>query len=196
VSAVRREAAEKLGAAVTAELIELAMPDATLIVSVTEQGEHTLWGRDTVEMLLQPHADSQPRPVARGASGGELSRVMLAIEVVTAATSTVPTFVFDEVDAGVGGAAAIEVGKRLARLAESAQVIVVTHLAQVAAFATNHLVVIKNRSDAVTQSDVRQLGGEERLREMARLLSGLSDSQSGLSHARELIAMASRVTAG
>ncbi len=194
VSVVRSKAGERLGAAVTAELVDLAMPDARVTVAVTQHGEFSVWGRDTVEFLMQPHPDVPPRPIARGASGGELSRLMLAIEVVTAETDTIPTFVFDEVDAGVGGAAAIEVGKRLAKLAQSAQVVVVTHLAQVAAFATNHLVVAKDRSGAVTRSSVKQLNGEERIREMARLLSGLSDSPSGLSHARELIAMASHAT--
>ena len=133
---------------------------------------------------------AEPRPLARGASGGELSRVMLAIEVVIAATDPVPTFVFDEVDAGVGGAAAIEIGRRLARLAESSQVIVVTHLAQVAAFATNHLRVAKDSSGAVTASSVEKLSGEARIAEMARLLSGLADSESGLAHARELVELA------
>ncbi|MDO9397845.1 MAG: DNA repair protein RecN, partial [Herbiconiux sp.] len=117
----------------------------------------------------------------------ELSRVMLAIEVVLASADPVPTFVFDEVDAGVGGASAIEIGRRLAVLARTSQVIVVTHLAQVAAFATNHLRVEKDQDGPVTASNVRQLTGEERLAEMARLLSGLPDSESGLAHAAELL---------
>ena len=147
-------------------------------------------GLDLVRIMLQPHAGAEPRALARGASGGELSRVMLAIEVVINATDPVPTFVFDEVDAGVGGAAAIEIGRRLARLAETAQVIVVTHLAQVAAFAGNHLSVVKDSDGSVTASSVRQLTGEDRAAEMARLLSGLPDSTSGLEHARELIELA------
>jgi DNA repair protein RecN (Recombination protein N) len=120
---------------------------------------------------------------------------MLAIEVVLAGSDPVPTFVFDEIDAGVGGASAIEIGRRLARLAETAQVIVVTHLAQVAAFATNHLTVVKSGDGSVTASSVRQLEGEDRISEMARLLSGLTDSESGLAHARELIEVATQ-TAG
>jgi DNA repair protein RecN (Recombination protein N) len=115
---------------------------------------------------------------------------MLAIEVVIAGSDPVPTFIFDEVDAGVGGASAIEIGRRLARLSRTAQVIVVTHLAQVAAFATNHLRVLKDGDGAVTASSVQQLDGDERVGEMARLLSGLQDSESGLAHARELIEMA------
>jgi DNA repair protein RecN (Recombination protein N) len=184
----RRSAAERLGAAVTAELRALAMPDATVTVDVGP-GPETAAGRDDVAILLAPHPGAQPRPVSRGASGGELSRVMLAIEVVIAGTDPVPTFVFDEVDAGIGGAAAIEVGRRLARLAESAQVIAVTHLAQVAAFATNHLTVVKASDGSVTASDVRRLEGPDREAEMARLLSGMPDSDAALTHARELLGL-------
>lgn len=188
---VRTDAAERLAAAVTAELGALAMPDARLSVTVDAGHEPAAHGRDQVAILLQPHPGTEPRPVSRGASGGELSRVMLAIEVVIAGTDPVPTFVFDEVDAGVGGAAAIEIGRRLARLAERSQVIVVTHLAQVAAFASNHLSVVKGTDGQVTSSSVRQLSGAEREAEMARLLSGLTDSESGLAHARELLEIAS-----
>src|SRR5690606_16122723 len=120
-------AADRLASAVTSELGALAMPDARLQIEITPAAL-TLTGADQVAILLQPHTGTEPRPLARGASGGELSRVMLAIEVVLAASDPVPTFVFDEVDAGVGGASATEIGRRLARLAESAQVIVVTHL--------------------------------------------------------------------
>jgi DNA repair protein RecN (Recombination protein N) len=186
----RQRAAAALGTAVTAELAALAMPDASLVVEIDSREELSATGRDQVRILLQPHAGAEPRTLARGASGGELSRVMLAIEVVINATDPVPTFVFDEVDAGVGGAAAIEIGRRLATLAQTAQVIVVTHLAQVAAFAGNHLTVVKDSDGAVTASSVRQLHGDERAAEMARLLSALPDSASGLEHARELIALA------
>ncbi len=191
LSEVRMEAAGRLAAAVTAELAELAMPDAKLSVEVDSGHEPAAHGRDQVAILLQPHAGAEPRPVSRGASGGELARVMLAIEVVIAGSDPVPTFVFDEVDAGVGGAAAIEIGRRLAQLAERSQVIVVTHLAQVAAFATNHLSVVKGTDGQVTASSVRQLTGGEREAEMARLLSGLTDSEIGLAHARELLEIAS-----
>jgi DNA repair protein RecN (Recombination protein N) len=192
LSALRHAAADRLGAEVTAELAALAMPDARLTLEVTDR-ELGLTGRDQVAILLQPHAGSEPRPIARGASGGELSRVMLAIEVVLAATDPVPTFVFDEVDAGVGGASATEIGRRLARLSQTSQVIVVTHLAQVAAFSTNHLVVEKGSDGSVTASNVRLVHGEERTAEMARLLSGSPDSESALAHARELLDNAHRV---
>ncbi|WP_022890050.1 DNA repair protein RecN [Agromyces italicus] len=187
----RTDAAARLAEAVTHELAALAMPDASLTVSVEPVAEPSVHGRDHVAILLSPHPGAEPRSVSRGASGGELSRVMLAIEVVIAGNDPVPTFVFDEVDAGVGGAAAIEIGRRLARLAERSQVIVVTHLAQVAAFASNHLSVVKGTDGAVTASSVKQLVGAEREAEMARLLSGLADSESGLAHARELLEIAS-----
>jgi len=187
LSELRRDYAVRLSERVTAELAALAMPNARVTVEVTDRSEYSLTGKDQVAILLQPHSGADPRPLGRGASGGELSRVMLAIEVVIAGSDPVPTFIFDEVDAGVGGASAIEIGRRLARLSRSAQVIVVTHLAQVAAFATNHLSVTKDSDGAVTASSVTQLHGDERIAEMARLLSGLPDSESGLQHARELI---------
>lgn len=187
LGAVRRRFGVQLAERVTAELAALAMPNARLSVDVTDRPDFGLSGKDAVAILLAPHSGAEPRPLGRGASGGELSRVMLAIEVVIAGNDPVPTFIFDEVDAGVGGASAIEIGRRLARLARTAQVIVVTHLAQVAAFSTNHLRVVKDSDGAVTASSVQQLAGEERVREMARLLSGLTDSKSGLQHARELI---------
>ena len=187
LSEIRREAAARLSAAVSEELTALAMPHAELTVDVTDRGEYGHSGADAVTLLLRPHPGAEPRPVAKGASGGELSRVMLAIEVVLAASDPVPTFVFDEVDAGVGGASATEIGRRLARLARSAQVIVVTHLAQVAAFSTNHLVVEKDTDGSVTASSVRLVHAEERTAEMARLLSGRPDSEAALAHARELL---------
>ncbi|MBF4607770.1 DNA repair protein RecN [Curtobacterium sp. VKM Ac-1393] len=190
LTAARAKAAKDLAKRVTTELKTLAMAGATLVVEVSDAGEYRRHGRDQVSILLQPHSGTDPRPIGKGASGGELSRVMLAIEVVMAGSTTVPTFVFDEVDAGVGGAAAIEIGRRLAKLAERTQVIVVTHLAQVAAFANNHLNVVKDASGAVTSSSVRRLEGEDRLQEMARLLSGLGDSASGVEHARELLDVA------
>ncbi len=190
LSQLRAATADRLSEAVTAELGTLAMADARLSVELESRAELSLHGRDMVSLLLQPHPGAEPRPLGRGASGGELSRVMLAIEVVLAGNDPVPTFVFDEIDAGVGGASAIEVGRRLAMLARTAQVIVVTHLAQVAAFASNHLGVVKDSDGTVTVSSVRQLEGDERAAEMARLLSGLPDSASGLAHARELLELA------
>lgn len=190
LTSLRTAAGRELGTRVTAELDALAMPGAVVSITVEDRPDYTTLGKDQVTFLLQPHPGSDPRPLGRGASGGELSRVMLAIEVVLAGADPVPTFIFDEVDAGIGGATAIEVGKRLARLSRTAQVVVVTHLAQVAAFATNHLRVLKDSEGSVTASSVQQLTGESRTAEMARLLSGLPDSESGLTHARELLDMA------
>ena len=187
---LRTEAARTVSERVTAELTALAMPDAELLVQVAATEELSAHGADRVSIMLRPHSGAEPRPLGKGASGGELSRVMLALEVVIADSGAVPTLIFDEVDAGVGGAAAIEVGRRLAELARTSQVIVVTHLAQVAAFATNHLTVVKNSDGQVTASSVQQLQGEQRLAEMARLLSGLSDSGSALAHAQELLELA------
>ncbi len=187
LSALRTTAATTLASAVTAELAALAMATATLHVRVEPGVELTSHGVDKVNILLAAHPGAEPLPLGKGASGGELSRVMLALEVVIAGADPVPTFVFDEVDAGVGGASALEIGRRLDALAQNAQVIVVTHLAQVAAFANNHLRVVKDTDGHVTTSSVAVLAGEDRVAELARMLGGMADSQTALSHARELI---------
>jgi DNA repair protein RecN (Recombination protein N) len=207
ISARRTEAAARLGKAITQELAGLAMPNAVVTVDVRRrpptagspslaidgvEAGATADGVDEVELLLRPHADAPALPVQRGASGGELSRVMLAIEVCLAGTDPVPTMVFDEVDAGVGGRAAVEVGRRLARLARDHQVLVVTHLPQVAAFADRHVVVDKPpaaSTGGVTRSDVRLVDGEQRVVELARMLAG-SDSDTAREHAAELLASA------
>ncbi|OKH92742.1 DNA repair protein RecN [Streptomyces uncialis] len=202
LSDARREAAARFADAVTAELASLAMPHARVTVDIrhtddpegVEVGGRTVAcgpaGADEVELLLAPHPGAPPRPIAKGASGGELSRVMLAVEVVFAGTDPVPTYLFDEVDAGVGGKAAVEIGRRLARLARSAQVVVVTHLPQVAAFADRQLLVEKTSDGSVTRSGVKVLEGEERVRELSRMLAGQEDSQTARAHAEELLATA------
>lgn len=184
---IRDTAASKLAAAVTQELAALAMPNASLHVVVSREDVLSSHGANHVSLLLSAHPGAEPLPLGKGASGGELSRVMLALEVVIAETDPVPTFVFDEVDAGVGGASALEIGRRLDALAQTSQVIVVTHLAQVAAFANNHLHVVKDTDGQVTTSSVTRLEGDERLREIARMLGGMEDSHSALTHARELM---------
>jgi DNA repair protein RecN (Recombination protein N) len=186
LTSVRTEAAARLADLVTAELKELAMGGASLVVGVAYADAYGSHGQDSVSIQLSSYPGAEPRPLGKGASGGELSRIMLAIEVVLAESQQAPTFIFDEVDAGVGGAAAIEVGRRLAILAERAQVIVVTHLAQVAAYANGHLRVLKTSSTEFTATDVVSLNPEARIEELARMLSGLSDSESGLAHAAEL----------
>jgi DNA repair protein RecN (Recombination protein N) len=190
LSAARKQAAERFAADVTAELAALAMPHARITIAVTPLHEPGPSGADDIEIRLVAHPGAPNLPLQKGASGGELSRVMLAIEVVFAGADPVPTFVFDEVDAGVGGKAAVEVGRRLARLARLAQVIVVTHLPQVAAFADTHLVVQKAGDGSVVRSGIERLDAEGRIRELTRMLAGLEDSESGRAHAGELLAAA------
>ncbi|MEU5086963.1 DNA repair protein RecN [Streptomyces sp. NPDC021356] len=195
----RAEAAQRFAAAVTAELASLAMPHARVSFDLRQtedpdgvevDGRTVAYGPsgvDEVELLLAPHPGAPPRPIAKGASGGELSRVMLAVEVVFAGTDPVPTYLFDEVDAGVGGKAAVEIGRRLAKLARTAQVVVVTHLPQVAAFADRQLLVEKTDDGSVTRSGVKVLEGEERIRELSRMLAGQEDSETARAHAEELL---------
>jgi len=211
LSAARREAADRFASQVSVELAGLAMPHARVDVAVLPRpagrGEPVLTvdgaqvgvtpdGADEVELRLLAHPGAPALPLQKGASGGELSRVMLAIEVVFAGAGGPPTLVFDEVDAGVGGRAAVEIGRRLARLARSHQVLVVTHLPQVAAFADRHLVVAKDTGGAVTTSGVRVVEDTERARELARMLAGLPDSDLGIAHAEELLAVAAREKRG
>jgi DNA repair protein RecN (Recombination protein N) len=190
ISGRRRALAVQLSARVTGELRELAMPDAGFSVDVTGLSEPSATGLDEVTFLFTAHSGGQLRSLQRGASGGELSRVMLALEVSLAGTQPVPTMIFDEVDAGVGGKAAVEIGRRLARLARTVQVIVVTHLPQVAAFADQHYVVVKSSDGSVTTSGVTRLDDEGRRRELSRMLAGLEDSDSARAHADELVDLA------
>ncbi|MEU0657236.1 DNA repair protein RecN [Streptomyces albogriseolus] len=199
LSEARAEAAERFAAAVTEELASLAMPHARVSFDIRQtedpdgvevNGRTVAYGPsgvDEVELLLAPHPGAPPRPIAKGASGGELSRVMLAVEVVFAGTDPVPTYLFDEVDAGVGGKAAVEIGRRLARLAKKAQVVVVTHLPQVAAFADRQLLVEKTSDGSVSRSGVKVLEGEDRVRELSRMLAGQEDSETARAHAEELL---------
>ena len=201
LSLARHLAAADLGARVTTELSHLAMgtavvqvvlgrrpdPQGLALADEVEPVRFSRNGVDDVEILLAASSGAPARSVAKAASGGELSRVMLALEVVTG-SGDVPTFVFDEVDAGVGGKAALDVGARLAALAASAQVIVVTHLAQVAAYADRHLVVRRTDDGHITASGVVAVSGEERLRELARMMAGVEDSDVAIEHARELLA--------
>jgi DNA repair protein RecN (Recombination protein N) len=207
VTAARTEAAARLAADTTAELAGLAMPDARLLLAVAPRAAAPgapdalrvagavlaagADGVDEVELRLVAHAGAGPQPLHKGASGGELSRVMLALEVALAGADPVPTMVFDEVDAGVGGRAAVEIGRRLARLAGRHQVIVVTHLPQVAAYADRHLVVDKGvRGGPGARSRVRTVAAGDRIVELARMLAGLDDTSTGRAHAEELLASA------
>jgi DNA repair protein RecN (Recombination protein N) len=206
LSKARESAAAKLSKAVTAELQDLSMAGAKVMVEVRRRDDpdglavdlgtgpkllaYGPDGIDDVEMLLAPHPGSPARPLGKGASGGELSRVMLGLEVVLGAVDPVPTFVFDEVDAGVGGQAALGIGRRLARLARTSQVLVVTHLPQVAAFADHHLMVRKSGKGQITSSGVHRLDTSDRVRELARMLGGVQESDSAQAHAEELLELA------
>ena len=207
LTAARNEAAGRFADQVSVELAGLAMPHSRVQVAVlarqagrteptvtVDDGELAVGpdGADEVELRLLAHPGAPSLPLQKGASGGELSRVMLAIEVVFAGAGGPPTLVFDEVDAGVGGTAAVEIGRRFARLARTHQVLVVTHLPQVAAFADRHLVVAKDTGGAVTTSGVRIVEDTDRARELARMLAGLPDSDLGIAHAEELLSVAER----
>ena len=207
LTAARTEAAGRFSEMVSIELAGLAMPHARVEIVVQPRAggrdEPTVPvdgaevavgpdGGDEIELRLIAHPGAPALPLQKGASGGELSRVMLAIEVVFAGAGGPPTLVFDEVDAGVGGQAAVEIGRRLARLARTHQVLVVTHLPQVAAFADRHLVVAKDTGGAITTSGVRIVEETERARELARMLAGLPDSDLGIAHAEELLAVADK----
>lgn len=194
ISKIRNEKAKSLSVAVSHEIHSLSMPSTNLVVEVkigSKFTELTATGLDEVNFFLQTHKVAPLVSIAKGASGGELSRVALAIEVVIAASEqneTIGTYIFDEVDAGVGGKAAIEVGRRLKALSKIAQVIVVTHLPQVAAWGDTHFVVSKDESGSVSLSQVRKVSTNERIEEIARMLAGHEDSESARKHAEELIA--------
>lgn len=194
LTSIRSEKATKLSKEVTAEIEQLSMPHTSFHCQVNsadynalKESDFTALGCDEIAMLIQGHKDGPLVPLAKGASGGEMSRVMLGLEVVLAATHPVGTYVFDEVDAGVGGKAAIEVGRRLHALSQHAQVIVVTHLPQVAAWADSHFVVTKNSDGSVTESNVRKVVKEDRVEEIARMLAGMESSTSAREHATELL---------
>lgn len=188
LTAGRTAAASKLEESVRAELAALAMPHARLTVALTPV-ELGPWGAETTEFLFAANPGAEPGPLGKVASGGELSRVRLALEV-TVGDRSGGTLVFDEVDAGVGGAVAVEIGRRLKRLALTSQVIVVTHLAQVAAFADRHFVVVKSSDGRITTSGVREVADEHRAGELARMMAGIGTTDSALAHAEELLAVA------
>ena len=197
LSAARKIAANKLSENVSHEIAGLSMPHTRFFADIVtpdyegvlKESDFTNTGCDEVVMSIQAQKDGPKVALGKGASGGEMSRIMLALEVVIAASAPVGTYIFDEVDAGVGGKAAIEVGRRLHALAEHAQVIVVTHLPQVAAWADRHFVVAKDSDGQVVQSGVRQLDEQSRVSEIARMLAGLDQSISAQEHAAELLAL-------
>ena len=207
LTAARKRAGREFCARVTTEMQGLAMPHSQLGVAIrhrkpmasqeglvieglADPAAFGASGVDEVEFLLLAHEGATPAPIGKAASGGELSRIMLALEVVLSESASAPTFVFDEVDAGVGGRAAVEIGRRLAALGKTSQVLVVTHLPQVAAFADHHLVVSKQSDGRVTTSGVAALDDSERVRELARMLAGQEESTHAAAHAQELLDLA------
>ena len=190
VSNIRTTHINKLVKEVNNELSGLNMSGSELYINHTFSQTLQPHGIDDIEFMLKTPSMVTPKPIAKAASGGELSRIMLALEVVLADPSKTPTMIFDEVDSGVGGSTAIEIGKRLARLAKECQVIVVTHLPQVAAFADNHIRVSKTLEGDVISSEVDILAKEERKKELTRMFAGLENSETGLQHAEELINLA------
>ena len=194
---IRTSASLSLSRAVTSEIAALAMPHTVFSIAITsadyngslKESDFTNLGCDEIAMQVQGHIGAPLITLGKGASGGEMSRIMLALEVVLAQTHPVGTYIFDEVDAGVGGKAAIEVGRRLAALAKHTQVIVVTHLPQVAAWADTHFVVKKSSDGSISQSDVTKLEDRARVEEIARMLAGLEGSASAQEHAAELLAL-------
>jgi DNA repair protein RecN (Recombination protein N) len=197
LSQARTTAADSLSQSVTTEIQALSMPHTRFFAEVIapdysgalKESDFTQLGCDEILMQIQGQVDGPKIALGKGASGGEMSRIMLGLEVVIAKSHPVGTYIFDEVDAGVGGKAAIEVGKRLHALAQNSQVIVVTHLPQVAAWADTHFVVKKSSDGSVVQSGVSKLGQSERVEEIARMLAGLEESSSAREHAAELLAM-------
>lgn len=192
ISKSREAAAERLALAVTNEIRALSMPNGSLSIKLNSKDSSNpsnfqSYGLDELEILFCSHQGGKELPLNKVASGGELSRIMLGIEVVIADSQNIGSYIFDEVDAGVGGKAAIEIGRRLSQLAQKAQVIVITHLAQVAVWADHHLVVKKNESGSVTQSDVVAVSENERRVEIARMLSGQESSETAQQHAAELL---------
>jgi DNA repair protein RecN (Recombination protein N) len=205
----RVDSSTKISLAIEKELKSLSMPNADFKVRIeTSEDQAGLkikvdkneihlhfdnYGVDQVSFEFSANPGQPLRPISKVASGGEMSRIMLAIELVFSKSGASKTMIFDEVDAGIGGAAAIEVGKRLKALAKNHQIVVVTHLPQVAAFADKHLKVEKSASGNVTTSSVIELDSGARVTEIARMMAGIQDSASALEHARELLGMSQSV---
>ena len=199
LSKVRHYCADELSIQVTREIQQLSMPHTVFKCSVKsvdfdgplKESDFQSHGCDEITFEIQNHQGAPFLPIAKSASGGEMSRIMLALEVVLAKSHPVGTYIFDEVDAGVGGKAAIEVGRRLSLLARDSQVIVVTHLPQVAAWAETHFAIEKSSDGTVVSSGVRRIEGDQRIEEIARMLAGIGESESAREHAAELLQLRS-----
>lgn len=185
----RIEGGKKLQTQISAMIKELGMPQGEFIVNVIalDEASPRLYGQDKVEFLVSANPGLPPKPLAKVASGGELSRISLAIQVTTSNDKTTPTMIFDEVDSGIGGGIAEIVGQKLRCLSDNRQVMCVTHLPQVAAQAHHHLYVSKNDQTDITASSVRRLTTEERVEEIARMLGGINITANTLAHAKEML---------
>jgi len=188
----RERASKKLGDAVTARMQELGMPGGRFEVSVASlpDGEMSAHGLERIEFLVSANPGQPVKPLSKVASGGELSRISLALQVVTAALGRIPTLIFDEVDVGVGGRVAEIVGQQLRALGKNRQVMVITHLAQVAALGHSHLAVIKHTTGKTARTEIKPLGGTERIKEIARMIGGVEISKQTLAHAEDMLARA------
>ena len=195
VSAARRAGAPKLAGIVTQAMQQLGMAGGRFDVALARAESPQSFGLETIEFLVAGHAGSTPRPLAKVASGGELSRIALAIAVTTSQLQSAGTLIFDEIDAGVGGAVAETVGRLMKQLGRDRQVLAVTHLPQVAACADHHFVVAKQTRDGATLSDVRAVAGEVRVAEVARMLGGERLSNTSIAHAQEMLAVGAETAA-
>ena len=189
LSTRRREAAAELQRRISDTIKELGMPHGEFMIEINfqEQAEPQRNGNDHIDFLVSTNPGLPPKPLGKVASGGELSRISLAIQVTTSTDKTTPTMIFDEVDSGIGGGIAEIVGQKLRRLSRNRQVLCVTHLPQVAAQAHQHLFVAKNQNTTVTSSTVRHLSEAERIQEVARMLGGVTITENTLAHAREML---------
>jgi DNA repair protein RecN (Recombination protein N) len=193
ISLARSRCAQQLGEAVTGHMQELGMPGGVFQVNLDPlpQGDPGLHGMERIEFLVSANAGQDPKPLTRVASGGELSRISLALQVVVSATGKVPTLIFDEVDVGIGGRVAEIVGQQLNRLGQTRQVMCITHLAQVAAQGDSHLQVSKATENGITSTSLRHLDEAARISEIARMIGGIEISEQTLAHAEDMLARAS-----
>ena len=194
---LRKASSEILAAKVNEELKALGMAKSKIFIEISMRSDKSkdcdALGNDELKILFQSFPEGPKLPLSKSASGGELSRLSLALDLVAAEGESIGTYIFDEVDSGVGGKTAIDVGLRLWRLSRKAQVIVVTHLAQVAVWADSHYIIHKDESTDIALSTLIPLSHQERVSETARLLSGHESSESALRHAEELIEEAMRI---
>jgi DNA repair protein RecN (Recombination protein N) len=190
---LRKASARTLQEKITAELVELNFHDARLAIQVHKLSRYTPSGQDQVEFLISTNKGSELKPLSKTASGGEMSRIMLAFKTIIGDYDGIPTMVFDEIDSGISGATASVVGRKLSEISQRHQVITITHLPQIAAYGDHHYRIEKKSDDSQTYTTIRPLSEREKIEEIARLLSGLSISDTSVRSARELIELAGKL---